>query len=288
MSRPKTFSISLEPRERRMIQELLKKSNSTNRRSRCSIILNADEAHGKIPTYSEIAKASGTCINTVIATLKSFCTKGLETALSWQRNPNSDHANLKATGDIQARVIAKACSAPPKGYSRWTLSLLEEEMAVVLEVGLSRSTIGRILKNNDLRPHLSEYWCIPPKEDADFVAGMEDILDVYQQPYDPQRPLWYMDEKPFQLLGESREPMPMRPGSISKLDSEYVRNGTVSIFCFIQPHSGRILHKVLPTRTAVDWAEQVRYLVDEVNPDAEKVVLVMDNLNVHSVGSLYK
>ena len=141
---------------------------------------------------------------------------------------------------------------------------------------------------NDLRPHLNDYWCIPPEEDAEFVANMEDILDVYQQPYDPKHPLWCMDEKPYQILGEAREPLPMRPGNLAKVDSEYVRNGTVSIFCFIQPHTGKILHSVEPTRTAVDWAEKIKYLVDEVEPDAEKIILVMDNLNTHNISSLYK
>ena len=162
-------------------------------------------------------------------------------------------------------------------------------MMVVLEdVSISRSTIGRTLVKNDLRPHLNEYWCIPPEEDAEFVANMEDILDVYQQPYDPKYPLWCMDEKPYQILGEAREPLPMRPGDLSKTDSEYVRNGTVSIFCFVQPHTGKILHSVEPTRTAVDWAEKIKYLVDEVEPDAEKIILVMDNLNTHNISSLYK
>ena len=161
-------------------------------------------------------------------------------------------------------------------------------MAVILETKLSRSTIGRILQKNDLRPHLSEYWCIPPQADAEFVAAMEDILDVYQQPYDEEYPLWCMDEKPFQLLDESRNSLPMRPGDITKIDDEYIRNGTASVFCFIQPHTGRIIHSVEPTRTAVDWAEKVKYLVDEVNPDAKKIVLVMDNLNTHNTASLYK
>ena len=194
----------------------------------------------------------------------------------------------QATGDVEAQIIAVACGSVPEGRSRWTLSLLADEMKVILEEPISRATIGRVLQRNELRPHLSEYWCIPPKEDAEFVAHMEDILDIYQQPYDSKRPLWCMDEKPYQLLGESREPIPMRPGDISKTDSEYVRNGTASIFCFIQPHSGRIFHFTEHTRTAVDWAEKVRFLVDTVEPDADKVVLVMDNLNTHSLGSLYK
>ena len=135
---------------------------------------------------------------------------------------------------------------------------------------------------------ISEYWCIPPKEDSEFVAAMEDVLDVYHQPYNPAAPLWCMDEKPYQLLGESREPLPMRPGDDTKLDAEYKRNGTVSVFCFIQPHTGRIIHAVEPTRTAVDWAEKIKYLIDVVNPSADKIILVCDNLNTHSIASFYK
>ena len=287
MSRPRAYAISLSADEIRNLRKLMRRSGSTTYRNRCSILLNAGASGGSDLTYQQIARKSGTSATTVIQTLRGFCSEGLD-ALIPHRNPNSDRARLKATGDVQAKVIAKACTQAPEGYCRWTLTLLTREMAVVLETGISRSTIGRILKANDLRPHLSEYWCIPPEADADFVAAMEDVLDVYQQPYDPKRPLWCMDEKPYQILGESREPLPMRQGDIAKIDSEYVRNGTVSVFCFIQPHTGRIIHAVEPTRTAVDWAEKVKYLVDVVNPDAERIVLVMDNLNVHSVGSLYK
>ena len=135
---------------------------------------------------------------------------------------------------------------------------------------------------------MNDYWCIPSKEDADFVACMEDVLDVYELPYDPMYPVVCMDEKPYQLLGEVREPLPVKPGDTAKIDSEYKRNGTASIFCFIQPHHGKISTFVEETRTAVDWAEKVRYLVDEIEPGAEKIILVMDNLNTHSVASLYK
>lgn len=288
MARHRAFSITLAPEERKALRQILKRTNSPNRRSRCTILLNADEFKNGSATYQQIAQRSGVSVPTVIDTLKKFCSEGLDSALTQNRNPNSDVANLKATGDIQAKVIAKACTPPPEGRVRWTLTLLEEELAVILETNLSRSTIGRILQNNDLRPHLSEYWCIPPQQDAEFVAAMEDILDIYQQPYDEKYPLWCMDEKPFQLLDEARNPLPMRPGDITKIDDEYVRNGTISIFCFIQPHTGRIIHSVEPTRTAVDWAEKIKYLVDEVNPEAEKIILVMDNLNTHNTASLYK
>lgn len=117
---------------------------------------------------------------------------------------------------------------------------------------------------------------------------MEDVLDVYEFPYDPQRPVVCMDEKPYQLLGDARESLPMRPGDIQKVDSEYVRNGTCSIFAFVDPLGGRHHTSVHEHRTALDWAEEIKYLVDEMYPDAEKIILVMDNLNTHKPASLYK
>ena len=290
MARKRSFHVTLSHRERKTIMRFQKKTSSVNARTRCAILLAADTSKGRSEkTYREIASASGASEATVITTLKEFLTDGFTKMITPKRNPASDISRLKVTGDVEAKIIATACSAAPKGYVRWTLNLLYNQMMVVLEdISISRSTIGRILMKNDLRPHLNDYWCIPPEEDAEFVANMEDILDVYQKPYDPKYPLWCMDEKPYQILGEAREPLPMRPGNLAKVDSEYVRNGTVSIFCFIQPHTGKILHSVEPTRTAVDWAEKIKYLVDEVEPDAEKIILVMDNLNTHNISSLYK
>lgn len=289
MARTRLYRIALSKKERKILKHLQKKVVSSNARTRYAVLLAADEnAHGSKIANSDIANASGASIPTVIDTLKKYGEGGLDAAIKPARNPNSDTARMKATGDIEARVIAKACTSPPDGYARWTVTLLTEESAVILEENLSRSTIGRIMKRNEIRPYLNSYWCIPPKENADFVANMEDVLDVYQLPYDPQYPVWCMDEKPYQILGDSRKPLPMRPGDVAKIDSEYVRNGTVSIFCFIQPHTGRIDHFVEETRTAVDWAEKIRYLVDVIEPDAEKIILVMDNLNTHSIASLYK
>ena len=117
---------------------------------------------------------------------------------------------------------------------------------------------------------------------------MEDILDIYELPYNPMRPVVCMDEKPYQLLGETREPLPMRPGDDRKVDSEYIRNGTCSIFAFVEPLAGKHHVSVREHRTAVDWAEEIKYLVDTMYPDAEKIILVMDNLNTHKPASLYK
>ena len=117
---------------------------------------------------------------------------------------------------------------------------------------------------------------------------MEDVLDVYELPYNPQLPVVCMDEKPYQLLGESREPLPMREGSDQKIDSEYVRQGTCSIFVFTEPLGGTRHVNVRTQRTAIDWAEEIQYLVDVSYPSVEKIILVLDNLNTHTIASLYK
>lgn len=111
---------------------------------------------------------------------------------------------------------------------------------------------------------------------------------MYELPYNPLRPVVCMDEKPYQLLGEARDSWAMRPGDNRKIDSEYVRNGTCSIFSFIEPLGGRHHVSVKEHRKAVDWAQEIKYLVDEMYPDVEKIILVMDNLNTHKPASLYK
>jgi len=117
---------------------------------------------------------------------------------------------------------------------------------------------------------------------------MEDVLEVYARPYDPKKPVVCMDEKPYQKLDHVREPLPMRPGSMEKVDSEYIRNGTCSIFMFNEPLGGWRHAQALPRRTKVDWAHNIKWLLDEQYPDAEKVFLVEDNLNTHSLSSLYE
>jgi hypothetical protein len=129
---------------------------------------------------------------------------------------------------------------------------------------------------------------IPPKADAEFVAAMEDVLEVYHRPYDETRPLVCLDEASKQLIGEVVEPIPAEPGQPERYDYEYTRNGTANLFMVTMPLLGwRAVH-VTERRTARDFAEVVRWLVEEVHEEAEKVVLVMDNLNTHKVASLYE
>lgn len=132
-------------------------------------------------------------------------------------------------------------------------------------------------------------WCIPPEQDAAFVAAMEQVLAVYHRPYDARFPVVNMDEQPVQLISESRTPLSMRPGDTKKIDYEYVREGTCNIWMFVEPLGGWRSVRVTKTKTAVDWAHQVKALVDDPRyADAERITLVCDNLNTHNFGSLYQ
>jgi hypothetical protein len=131
-------------------------------------------------------------------------------------------------------------------------------------------------------------WCIPPKASAEFVAHMEDVLDVYHRPHDARRPVVCMDETFKQLVGEIREPLPPGPGRVERYDSVYVRNGVASLFLAFEPLAGWRQVAVTDTRKRGDWAQFIRALVDGRYRAADKVVLVMDQLNTHSVASLYE
>ena len=139
-----------------------------------------------------------------------------------------------------------------------------------------------------MKPHILKRWCIPPKHSADFVAAMEDILDQYSLPSHSSEPLVCMDEQPVQLLKETRRPIPMGPGRPLRIDYEYERNGTASIFLFVDPHRGWRHVSARPRRTKLDWAWEIRELLDTWYPGVPRVRLVMDNLNTHKLASLYE
>lgn len=131
-------------------------------------------------------------------------------------------------------------------------------------------------------------WCIPPKQSAEFVYHMEDVLKVYKRPYDPKRPIVCLDETFKQLIGETRQPLPMRPGSVERFDLVYTRNGVASLFVAFEPLCGWREIVVTEQRRRLEWAEFVRSLMEGPYRNAEKIVLVMDQLNTHSAASFYE
>ncbi len=131
-------------------------------------------------------------------------------------------------------------------------------------------------------------WCIPPKQSGEFVAAMEDVLSVYKRRYNPRRPVVCFDETSKQLVAETRQPIPVEPGRPRRIDYEYRRCGTVNLFMMFEPLACWRHVKVTDRRTKVDFAHCVQELVDEWYPEASKIVLVLDNLNTHTIGSLYE
>jgi len=132
-------------------------------------------------------------------------------------------------------------------------------------------------------------WCIPPKQNAEFVARMEDVLAVYERSYDEDYPVVCMDEKPFQLLDERYPQIPLSEANHTvRNDYEYEKQGTCSIFMFTEPLRGWRYTTALPQRTTMDWANQTKRLLDKQYAKAKKVVLIMDNLNTHGIHSLYE
>ena len=132
-------------------------------------------------------------------------------------------------------------------------------------------------------------WCIPPEQDGQFVARMEQVLEVYRLPHDPRRPVVCMDEQPYQMITESRQSIPMGKGQPERIDYEYVREGMCTVWMFVEPLGCWRDVRVTPRKTMVDWAEQVRRLVDHPRyAGADLITLVCDNLNTHDIGSWYE
>jgi hypothetical protein len=133
-----------------------------------------------------------------------------------------------------------------------------------------------------------EYWVIPPEADSEFVAAMEEVLETYAQPYDARQPVLCMDEQPAQLLKETRVPIAATKKHPRRVDYEYERAGTASIFMFCEPLSGWRQVAVRERRTKIDWAKEVEELLRTRYASADKVVLVCDNLNTHTKGAFYE
>ena len=248
---------------------------------RAQILLAADAG----ASDEAIAASVGVGGSTVYRTKRRFVLGNLEAALSEEPRPGADR---KLSGKEEALLVATACSNPPEGRARWTLELLADELVRLTEHGsLSRETVRRRLAENHLKPWRKDMWCIP-QVDGEYVARMEDVLDLYAEPPDPKRPVVCFDESPVQLIGETRQPIPAMPGQLERYDCEYKRNGTANLFILLDVHRSWRRVKVTDSRAAVDFAACMRELCDVHFPKAERIRVVLDNLSTHSAGALYQ
>lgn len=276
------YRVDLSQSERDQLAALLSGGKHRARTlKRAQILLATDAGVGD----EEIAQSIGVGGSTVYRTKRRFVLGNLEAALSEEPRPG---ASRKLSGKEEALLVATACSSPPAGRARWTLELLAGELVRLIDrVSISRETVRRRLAENHLKPWRKDMWCIP-QVDAEYVARMEDVLDLYAEPPDPKRPVVCFDESPIQLIGEVRSPIPARPGQLARYDFEYKRNGTANLFVFLDVHRPWRKVKVTNSRAAIDFAVCMRELADIHFPKAERIRVVLDNLSTHSAGALYQ
>jgi len=276
------YRVELSQTERAELTALVSGGKHAARKlKRAQILLAADAGAGE----EEIARNVGVGGSTVYRTKRRFVLGNLEAALTEEPRPGM---NRKLSGKEEALLVATACSTPPAGRARWTLELLADELVKLTEhTSLSRETVRRRLAENALKPWRKDMWCIP-QVDAEYVARLEDVLDLYAEEPDPKHPVVCFDESPVQLIGEVRPPIPAAPGQLERYDCEYKRNGTANLFVFLNVHQPWRKIKVTESRAAVDFAACMRDLADVHFPKAERIRIVLDNLSTHSAGALYQ
>ena len=232
-----------------------------------------------------IAETLKVSTSTIFRTKKRFVEFGLEEALSEGKRPGFPRI---LDANQEALLISLACTKPPEGCARWTLSLIAEQFVTLCDVEtVSIETLRRRFKENDLKPWQRKMWCVG-KMNADYVAQMEHVLDLYAKPENVAEPVVNFDEAMKQLVSDITPPSRAKPGQPARQDYEYKRVSVANIFLFFDRHRGWRKAKTTTNKKAVDFAHCMKDLVDEHYPTAQKIHVVMDNYGTHKAGSLYK
>lgn len=276
------YTVELTADEREELRELTQSGRILARKMKRAQTLLLADGHGH--TDESIASALSMGPSTVYRVRKQFVEEGLEAALNERPRPGGTRL---LDSKMEATLVAVACSKPPAGRSGWTMQLLADRLIVLTDLEtVSADTVRRRLGEKKIKPWQKKMWCIP-SFDADFVAHMEDVLDLYAEAYDPQRPVVCFDEAMKQMVAETRTPIAAAPGRPQRVDYEYKRNGTANIFLFLDRLRGWRHAKPTQTKGNVDFAECMRDLVDIHYPDADVIRVVLDNLKTHRPGALY-
>jgi len=279
MTRRYVVELTSEEREQ-LLAFLSSGSHRVRKVKRAQVLLAADAGTQDVTIAATLSIGN----STVYRIRRRFVEGGVERALNDE--PRAGAAR-KLTGKEEALLVATACSGPPSGRARWTLELLAGEIVRLTEhSSLSRETVRRRLGEKKIKPWQEKMWCIP-KVDTEYVARMEDVLDLYAEEASSDEPVVCFDESPVQLIGETRMPIAASPGKPARIDYEYRRNGTVNLFVFVDAHRPWRHVKVTEHRTALDFAECMRDLVDVHYPDATRIRVVLDNLSTHRAAALY-
>lgn len=276
------YRVTLTSDEREQLRGLLAGGSKKVRTlKRAQVLLAADVGSSDKAIATNLSVGT----STVYRTKKRFVQEGLERALCEGKRPGNPR---KLAASDESLLIALACSKPPSGQAHWTMELLAGELVrLTVHESLSGETVRRRLAEVAIKPWQKKMWCISALT-PEYVARMEDVLDLYAQAPDPQQPIVCFDETPRQLIGEARVPIVRAPGKPARFDFEYVRNGTANVFMFVDVNRPWRHAKVTDQRTCIDFAECMRDLVDTHYPEAERIRVVLDNLSTHSPGALYR
>ena len=280
----KKYRVDLKTDEREILSGLIASGTQRVRKiNHAHIFLSADAGW----TDQQISAALNVSVPTIERVRQQFVEEGLQQSLS-SRRTSRKYSRLM-DGVQEAHLLALACRQPPQGHRRWSLRLLASEMVRLEYIeAVSHTTVHQVMQANELKPWLKEEWCIPPKQNAEFVYRMEDVLEVYQRPEDARFPLICFDETPVQLIRETRQSLPVKQGQPERYDYEYRREGTANLFMFFAPLLNWRHIKVTAQRTKADWAHCMDELVHQHCPKAERCILVEDNLNTHTPAALYE
>jgi len=265
-------------------KEKILKIIKTSEDARAIYRANALNLRSKGLTFAEVGDFLEITSRTVFNIEQNYEEFGLEKALIDDPRPG---APIEFDDRVKSQIVAMVCSNPPEGFDRWTMRLLKEKVIQEGIVGtISHETIRVILEEHDLKPWRQKSWCVPDL-DEEFIKRMEDVLEVYERPYDALKPLICLDEKPIQLLADVRPPSGVAPGECKKVDYEYKRNGTANVFCSVEPLLGKYINHVTETRTGNEFAKFLSS-IERRYSHANKIVLIMDNLNIHFENSLIR
>ena len=255
--------------------------------TRARILLKADVSEaGEGWSDSAISAALDTSLNNVARMRQQLVEEGFEPTLRRKYNPNSARPRI-FDGAAEAKLIALACSAARRVRALDIAPPRRESRRIEYRREGQRQHDRTDVKKNALKPHRKRQWVIPPEANAGFVAAMEDVLETYQRPRDPDRPLVCLDETSKQLIIETRAPIPAKPGQPARHDYEYERNGVANLFMMFAPLEGWRRIEVTDRHAAADYAHVLKELSDVDFPTAEKIVLVQDNLSTQTPASLY-
>ena len=281
------YGVQLSSEEEERLRQLIRSGQHSARViTRARVLLSTAEGW----SASQVAAALDVSARTVYRTKRRYAEEGLDGVLQDRVQANRFR---KLDDKGEAHLIAMACSDAPDAHDHWTLSAGGGLASQVVELGLvgslSHETVRLRLKNT-LQPWRKQSaigGCIP-KVNGEFVAAVEDVLDLHAEPYDPDRPVVCFDETSTQLLADTRTPLPAQPGRPRRQDYEYRRCGTRNIFLTCEPLAGWRHVAITERRTMQDFAHQMRWLADVAYPDAPVVRVGLDNLNTHRMASLYE